>query len=393
MVPVPAVVPVPAAVPVLAAVPEPDVVPVSLPADGDCVPESAGCGDAYVYCPGRSTCFLDPTFNDNTPPPGVNAWGWNIRYNSTEDAIVEDCEIWMGVTGCDFSTGVQVGTAVITRDIFHYCLDLNDYEANAFHLYAGKCEASDGGAHLVDGEICIASGIAQYARFTEEYTLVNEGSAMQHTFTFDQSDAVNPHWAGYEAFPLGVDGSEYLVGHARICPASSADPMNISKTAPLTTVHVPTSSATVPSIAPVFFDDADLDTLPVTVERSPIDHPTSGSSNVTFDPAVAATSSSESSSSPVDSSFSAVVAVPIALNSTNGSTSFPSATPILQLSSSPSRLAIETPGDSASATPSAQTLSTPSTIRTNKPATISPVRIVDDHLSRSPATAPTVAPR
>ena len=239
-VPVPAVVPVPAAVPVLAAVPEPDVVPVSavvpvsLPADGDCVPESAGCGDAYVYCPGRSTCFLDPTFNDNTPPPGVNAWGWNIRYNSTEDAIVEDCEIWMGVTGCDFSTGVQVGTAVITREIFHYCLNRNHYEANAFHLYAGKCEASDGGAHLVEGGICIEAGIAEYARFTEEYTLVNEGSAMQHTFTFDQSDAVNPHWAGYEAFPLGVDGSEYLVGHAHVCvagnPGQAIEPISSNAT-------------------------------------------------------------------------------------------------------------------------------------------------------------------
>lgn len=181
-------------------------------------PDINECTEAYVYCPGRSTCFQDPNFNQGVLATD-DAWGFNIFYDAAADLVVDDCGIWMGVVGCDLSTGKKVGTAVFSKDVFSFHLSKRR-ESNSFHLYAGSCVASDGGEHLSTG-LCDKLQIATKATQVDTFPLVNEGGDYTEIFTFDSSfDSPNELlWPGYELFPIGGNTRNFIVGHLRVCPS------------------------------------------------------------------------------------------------------------------------------------------------------------------------------
>jgi hypothetical protein len=182
-----------------------------------------GCQEAFVYCPGRSTCFTDPAFNDGTTvfaESAARAWGWSIEYNS-EDGVVDDCEIWVGATDCDFSNGKKVGTAMITEKLFYFCLDLNEWKSDKFYLYSGTCVASDGGNSLSsDTGSCRPEDIAAHARSFEEYPMVSEGGPNVSIFSFlSNQDQASGFWGqDYPAFPLGTPTTNFLSAYTYTCP-------------------------------------------------------------------------------------------------------------------------------------------------------------------------------
>jgi hypothetical protein len=108
----------------------------------------------------------------------------------------------MGVLGGDFSTGTRVGTASVSSEKVHYCLD-SGYESNSYQLYIGKC--------MEEFTTTVASDPAKY-------TLIQEGGSMTSTCTFDGQDPINTqYWQDFEAFPIGIPGRELLVGRVEVC--------------------------------------------------------------------------------------------------------------------------------------------------------------------------------
>ena len=194
--------------------PSPTESPTEAPTPVPFQPDEAACTTAFVYCPGRSVCIQDPSFNSGIP---VNEWtedspaAWSIKYNATKDNVVDNCEIWLGAD-CDRTTGTQIGTALIAPNLFHYCLDLNDYEANKYQLYAGTCVANVGGYDL--GDNCDPNTIANYALAVDNYPLIYEG-AFTTGHTFVHGDAITPSWGSYEVFPLGEN--MHLTAHVDLC--------------------------------------------------------------------------------------------------------------------------------------------------------------------------------
>jgi hypothetical protein len=185
-----------------------------------------GCQEAFVYCPGRSTCFTDPAFNDGTTvfaESANGASGWSIEYNS-EDGVVDDCEIWIGgANDCDFSQGTKIGTAMITENLFYFCLDLGDWKSDSFYLYAGACVASDGGNSLAsDTGFCSPEDVAEYARAFEQYPVVSEGGPNVSIFSFlatSSQDQASAFWGqDYPAFPLGTPETNFLSAYTHACP-------------------------------------------------------------------------------------------------------------------------------------------------------------------------------
>lgn len=172
-----------------------------------------GCTDALVYCPGRSSCYVDEA--------GISpGWGFSIDLNFGSDlTILEDCEIWAGVDGCSLSTGKKIGFATISKNMFHYCLDPGEYEADSFFLYAGQCMANDGGAHTVNGGVCLDEEIELNADNMNSFPLIQQGGNVTDLFTFDYTNPVN--WAGYQVFPLGETHSRHAVAHVTACPVGT----------------------------------------------------------------------------------------------------------------------------------------------------------------------------
>jgi hypothetical protein len=183
-------------------------------------PPAPGCEKAFVYCPGKSTCFEDPIFNCYTEQQGVDPWGWNIHYHSS-DGAVDDCEVWVSADACDFSQGQKIGFAVITPASFTIQLDSDVYGTAEysfqFRFYAGECIGSDGGAHIESG-VCLADDVAKYAHDGASYPLIT-GTLDVTTFTFDSIMQAEPAWGRtYQSFPLGSTDREYLSGNVMICP-------------------------------------------------------------------------------------------------------------------------------------------------------------------------------
>jgi hypothetical protein len=206
------------------------------------------CPSAYVYCPGKSMCFVDSAFNDGNE---ATDWGFNINFDSATTGTLDNCQVWTGVKGCDLSTGKQVGTATITNELFHITLKLGQYESNSFQLYSGKCVASDGGLHLQNGGVCQSSAVSVFANKADKFPMVAESRSYKSTHTFDANDVKNTvDWPGYRVFPLGTEGRIFLVGHMRVCPVEfTFAPTFVPTSSP---TFAPTSSPTSkPTIAPV----------------------------------------------------------------------------------------------------------------------------------------------
>jgi hypothetical protein len=186
------------------------------------LPVADGGSDAYVYCPGKSMCFLDVAFNGGSKASG---WGFNIAYDALKDGNLEGCQIWMGVKGCDLSTGTQVGTATITPELFHFCLDDGEYASNSYQLYAGKCVASDAGLHTQNSGICQSSAISVFANKPQNFPMVSSLGSFTSTYTFDQSDSINTeNWSGYGMFPIGAGARKFIVAHVYVYPVVKVTP-------------------------------------------------------------------------------------------------------------------------------------------------------------------------
>jgi hypothetical protein len=176
------------------------------------------CGTAFVYCPGRSTCFTDAVFGSNE----AGMWGWSIDYTGT-DTI--DCEIYLGAgEECDMSGAEKVGDFIIAPNSMEYRLEPGMYEANGFHAYAGKCEVNDAGKQTEGSEFCIASQELLYADRWDTYPLQAEGGPLVNNFVFDGSfaPADGASWPDdYEVFPVGTPGRRFISAHVDVCPMST----------------------------------------------------------------------------------------------------------------------------------------------------------------------------
>jgi hypothetical protein len=192
----------------------------------DTVPQ---CQPAWVYCPGRSKCLNDPTFNDGTMPAlGVNGsvrgvWGWSIAYDPNVDGTVEDCEVWAGAIDCDFNAATKVGVFTIRNDFGHFCLDKYGYAADTFGYYGGQCKGNDAGDSLKTGQ-CSSSKVASYAASPENFPFYTSGGQMEINFTVENSDAVNsPPWpATTTIFPLKT--KSYISAYTCVLPKDVAFP-------------------------------------------------------------------------------------------------------------------------------------------------------------------------
>jgi len=179
------------------------------------------CQDAYVYCPGRSTCFTDPIFNCFSETEGEDPWGWNIVYSS-DDGVVEDCEIWIGAHDCSFDgdEAEQIGTATIVRNSFTLTLDSQEYGSGdytfEYNFYVGECIGSDGGNHI-ENDICLADDVSEWARRPETYPLTS-GNLSVNTYTFTEQNEPRTEWgAHYPTFPIGSRDRKYLSAQVEIC--------------------------------------------------------------------------------------------------------------------------------------------------------------------------------
>ncbi|GKY96295.1 hypothetical protein MPSEU_000589200 [Mayamaea pseudoterrestris] len=177
---------------------------------------NAACEDAYVYCPGRSTCFSDPSFNCYTQTKGRGVWGWNIEYTA-EDGLVDDCVVIVGASGCDEDSGTVIGNATISPDQFSIILNSDAATGSSieYTFYAGECRGSDGG-QVLDLGICLADTVATLANDPHMFPLTS-GVVSLTSYVFDESVSPRNAWQSYSTFPLGSDSREYLTAHVEIC--------------------------------------------------------------------------------------------------------------------------------------------------------------------------------
>jgi hypothetical protein len=181
--------------------------------------ESLDCVDAYVKCSGSSVCFLDSEFNCYSNVEGVQPWGWNIEYSSTDGAM-ETCEVWVNAENCE--GGTMIGTASILPDSFTITLDETYSTAShtfTYNFYAGECIGSDGAKHMSSG-VCLSDDVSAFARVPDSYPLTS-GALSVNSFTFNSDSVPRDMWtASYEVFPLGSDTRKYLSGQVSICPSA-----------------------------------------------------------------------------------------------------------------------------------------------------------------------------
>ena len=210
--------PSPTATPVSPPTATPTSSPVASPTSSPSAP--LNCETAFVYCPGRSTCFLDPLFNCYTQTEGVNPWGWNILYKAG-DGVINDCQVWIGANNCTFENGEQIGTASISSSSFTVTLNSsfgNGYKYD-YNFYAGECIGSDGGNYLTTG-VCLADDVALYAHNADSYPLTS-GVTSSSSYTFSSTMKARQEWgSSYQTFPIGSATREYLSAEISICPLS-----------------------------------------------------------------------------------------------------------------------------------------------------------------------------
>jgi hypothetical protein len=185
------------------------------------------CESAYVFCEEISTCFSDSSFNNGKAIGlgGEESWGWSIAikdfFGNNADAELE-CDIYVGVDSgtCSIDSGVRVGTVEIKKDSIEYLLNPGS-KASSFQLYAGKCEGSDFGGHLMNGEesSCNAFDVQDNARRPASYPLsANLDSSATH-FKIAADNLKTYMWGNSE---LNIFEQDYLSIHADVCTATRA---------------------------------------------------------------------------------------------------------------------------------------------------------------------------
>lgn len=183
------------------------------------LPSLSACNDAYVWCPGRSTCFSDPRFNCYTKTKGRNVWGWNIEYQENE-GLVDECVVIMGATDCDPESGIVIGNATISTDefIINIKAEFASQVQLEYSFYAGECRGNDGG-QVLDLGICLADTIARLANDPDEFPL-SSGTISATSFIFDKSISPREFWgsSSYSVFPIGGASRHYLTSHVGVCP-------------------------------------------------------------------------------------------------------------------------------------------------------------------------------
>jgi hypothetical protein len=195
---------------------------------------SISCESGYVFCEEISTCFSDPMFNNRKVVMGEESWGWSIKirgfFDDNSDAELLHCGIYVGGDSgsCSAGSGVRVGTVEIKKDSVAFLLHPGS-KASSFQLYAGKCEGSDSGGHLMNGDddsSCDAYVVQKYARRPESYPLnaTLDSSATNFTFTSDnQQDYMKPDpWGNSEYNVFKLSGQDYLSIHADVCTPARA---------------------------------------------------------------------------------------------------------------------------------------------------------------------------
>lgn len=171
------------------------------------------CVDAFVYCPGRSVCLADPSFNNGSPSSSL---GWSIEYNPSTDGVITDCLIYMGaVDNCDLADATEVGTFTITNDFVHYCMDDMGYGSDTYSYYAGCCVGNDNNSG------CNSESISQFAASFNTYPISVVIEEPVTSFGIDKSRPINVNGSKWEAtygiFPFDglCSGSIYM--SARTC--------------------------------------------------------------------------------------------------------------------------------------------------------------------------------
>jgi hypothetical protein len=182
----------------------------------------AGCEEAWVYCPGRSTCFNDSGFNGGVI--ATNKWGWSIVFDPNEDDLVADCDILIGATDCDLNTATKVGTFQMRSNFGHFCMADYGYAATSYSFYSGTCEGNDSGVSLFNGQ-CSPNDIAANAALPATYPLSLFNKDSEVNFTMDSSDPINTastNWpASHQLFP--ITAKSYVSAFACVVP----DPENV----------------------------------------------------------------------------------------------------------------------------------------------------------------------
>jgi hypothetical protein len=185
---------------------------ITLTGEGDGV-----CEDAWVYCPGRSTCFNDSGFNGGVPAEGK--WGWSIVFDPAEDELVADCDIMIGAADCDLNTGTKVGTFQMRSNFGHYCMADYGYAATSFAFYAGTCEGNDSGVFATSGQ-CSSSDVATYSALPANFPLNMMNENNEINFTMDSTDPINTATSGWPAthqlFPMTT--KSYVSAYACVVP-------------------------------------------------------------------------------------------------------------------------------------------------------------------------------
>jgi hypothetical protein len=173
-------------------------------------------------------------FNNRKVVGGKESWGWSINikdyFDGNSGAELLNCGIYVGGDSgsCRAGSGVRVGTVEIKKDYVTFLLNPGS-EASSFQLYAGKCEGSDFGGHIMNGDddsSCDSSVVQRHARRPESYPLsaTLESSATNFKFTADnQQDYMKPDpWGNSEYDVFKLSGQDYLSIHADICTTARA---------------------------------------------------------------------------------------------------------------------------------------------------------------------------
>jgi hypothetical protein len=168
---------------------------------------------------------MDSDFNSGkdiiSDNPNESPWGWNIEYTCGGTL---HCEIYTGAENCNRQTGKKVGTFEFNEHYAKYSL-YSGYQSKEFNMYAGQCEANDGGASVTNGRWCLPNNVAKNARNPDTYPMGTHGAiAPVSQFTYTSNNEArymnaNP-WKNnnYDMFPLGRTGRHWLSAHLEVCP-------------------------------------------------------------------------------------------------------------------------------------------------------------------------------
>jgi hypothetical protein len=122
---------------------------------------------------------------------------------------------------CEPDSDARVGTVLINEKGVQFVHNPGS-RAKRFQLYAGPCEGSDYGGHLVD-ETCDTGDVKKYARSPESYPLMAQLLSSVATFSFTEDNQVGylksyPFGEfDYETFRIGSDNRRYISLHADVC--------------------------------------------------------------------------------------------------------------------------------------------------------------------------------